>query len=271
MLERNLGVRLFQRSTRKLTLTEAGEAFFNAVGAPLEHLQHAIASVSSDDGQATGTLKISLAPSLGIEYLLPHLPAFLQRHPLVRPEWDFENRSVDLIAEGYDAAIGGGFELANGVVARRLAPLHVVAVASPAYLTQHAPPKTPADLANLPGIALRYLMTGRIRSWTLRNAAGEEAAAPTTETMVINDATAAREAARRGLGIALLAVPDVLACLESGELIRVLPQRWSDAGSLSLYYSSRQHLPAKTRCFIEFVLELFEREDYARRFAANQH
>lgn len=270
MLERSLGVRLFQRSTRKLTLTEAGEAFLSQIGSPLEDLQSAIAAVSSDNGQPAGALKISLAPSLGMEYLLPHLPEFLQRHPLVRPEWHFENRTVDLIAEGYDAAIGGGFDLANGVVARRLTPLHVIAVASPAYLARHTPPETPAELNSLHCIALRSLMTGRIRSWSMRNAQGEEAVITAQETIVFNDPKAVREAARLGLGVALLAVPDVLALLESGELVRVLPQWWSDAGSLSLYYSSRQLLPAKTRSFIEFVVELFERENYAQRFAANQ-
>ena len=149
MLERNLGVRLFQRSTRKLTLTEAGESFLAAVSGNLESLQNAIAAVSADDGQPAGVLKISVAPSFGIGYLLPLLPEFLQRYPRVRPEWHFENRTVDLISEGYDAAIGGGFELASGVVARTLAPLHVVAFASPAYLARHRLPADPSGLIEL--------------------------------------------------------------------------------------------------------------------------
>src|SRR5690606_30246544 len=89
ILERNLGVRLFQRSTRKLTLTEAGETFLNAIGDNLESLQNAIAAVSADDGQPAGVLKISVAPSFGFDYLLPLLPEFLQRYPRVRPEWHF--------------------------------------------------------------------------------------------------------------------------------------------------------------------------------------
>ena len=105
MLERNLGVRLFHRSTRRLTLTEAGESFLAAVGGNLESLQNAIAAVSADDGQPAGVLKISVAPSFGIGYLLPLLPEFLQRYPRVRPEWHFENRTVDLIAEGYSGVM----------------------------------------------------------------------------------------------------------------------------------------------------------------------
>lgn len=122
MLERNLGVRLFHRSTRKLTLTEAGEGFRQAVAGNLEGLQAAIAGVSVDAGEPVGTLKVSLPPTFGMSHVMPLLPGFLARHPRVRPEWHFENRHVDLVAEGYDAAIGGGFALSPGIVARTLAP-----------------------------------------------------------------------------------------------------------------------------------------------------
>ena len=90
-------------------------------------------------------LKVSLAPTFGIGHILPLLPAFLERYPLIRPEWHFENRPVNLIAEGYDAAIGGGFELTPGVVSRTLAAADVVAVASPAYLAGRTLPEHPTD------------------------------------------------------------------------------------------------------------------------------
>lgn len=269
MLERNLGVRLFQRSTRKLTLTEAGESFLTAIGGNLESLQNAIAAVSAEDGQPAGVLKISLAPTFGMSHVLPLLPEFLQRYPRIRPEWHFENRAVDLFAEGYDAAIGGGFELAPGVVARTLAPAHIIAVASPAYLARRTPPADPSGLIELDGVVMRSLTSGRIRTWNMRNAQGDEAAAVMRESIVVNDPAALRESARLGLGVALLAVPDVLPWLESGELVRVLPRWWADAGAISLYYASRSLLPGKTRVFIDFVVEAFEREDYARRFAGS--
>ncbi len=269
MLERNLGVRLFQRSTRKLTLTEAGESFLTAIGGNLESLQNAIAAVSAEDGQPAGVLKISLAPTFGMSHVLPLLPEFLQRYPRIRPEWHFENRAVDLIAEGYDAAIGGGFELAPGVVARTLAPAHIIAVASPAYLARRTPPADPSGLIELDGVVMRSLTSGRIRTWNMRNAQGDEATAVMRERVVVNDPAALRESARLGLGVALLAVPDVLPWLESGELVRVLPRWWADAGAISLYYASRSLLPGKTRVFIDFVVEAFEREDYARRFAGS--
>src|ERR1700716_3656777 len=114
MLERNLGVRLFQRRTRKLTLTEAGARFLHAVRGNLEELQASIASVSTDRGEPDGELKISMGMTFGGEYILPLLPDFLKRYPRVRVDWQFENRQVDLIAEGFDAAIGGGIDLAPG-------------------------------------------------------------------------------------------------------------------------------------------------------------
>ena len=146
MLERNLGVRLFHRSTRRLTLTEAGEAFRLAIAGSLDDIQAAIAGIASDSGEPAGVLKVSMAPTFGVMHLLPMLPAFLARYPRIRPEWHFENRPVDIVAEGYDAAIGGGFDLSPGVVARALAPAHIVAVASPAYMAGRVAPGDPSGL-----------------------------------------------------------------------------------------------------------------------------
>src|SRR5262245_45442424 len=123
-LERNLGIRLFQRSTRKLTLTEAGERFLHAIRNNLDELQASIASVATDRGEPAGVLKVSMGMTFGVEYILPLLPEFMKRYPHVRADWRFENRQVDLIAEGFDAAIGGGIDLAPGLVSRVLAPAH---------------------------------------------------------------------------------------------------------------------------------------------------
>jgi DNA-binding transcriptional LysR family regulator len=131
LLERNLGVRLFHRNTRMLTLTEAGERFLQSIRGNLDALQSAIADTSADRGAPAGTLKVSVPMSLGMRYLLPMLSTFLLRYPDVQIDWQFESRQVDLVAEGFDAAIGGGFELSPGVVSRPLAPTHIVAVASP--------------------------------------------------------------------------------------------------------------------------------------------
>ena len=107
-LEANLGVRLFQRSTRSLALTEAGERFLQEAGPSLANLQAAISNLSNAGGLPAGTLKVSLAPAFGRDYVLPLLGDFLERYPAVVPDWHFDNRQVELIGEGFDAAIGGG-------------------------------------------------------------------------------------------------------------------------------------------------------------------
>jgi DNA-binding transcriptional LysR family regulator len=269
MLERNLGVRLFQRSTRKLTLTEAGEQFLQAIDGHLEGLQAAIAGLGVDRGEPAGVLKVSLSLTFGTDYILPLLPAFLERYPRIRPDWQFENRQVDLIAEGIDAAIGGGIELAPGVVSRALAPAHLVAVASPAYMEGRTPPADPAGLAGLDGIVMRSERTGRVPTWVMRNAAGAELPATLTEKIVLNDPAAMCRAAVLALGVTLIAVPDALPHLERGALVRLLPQWYADAGPISLYYATRTLLPAKTRAFVDFIVEAFRRERYAERFAAS--
>jgi DNA-binding transcriptional LysR family regulator len=268
MLERNLGVRLFHRSTRQLRLTEAGENFLTSIGGPLDQLQGAIAAIGADGSAPAGTLKLSMPPSFGAAHVLPLLPGFLARYPLIRAEWHFENRIVDLVAEGYDAAIGGAIERAPGTVARRLAPLHVIAVASPDYMAGRRFPTDPADLSDLDGIAMRVLRTGRIRHFTLRDAAGREMAPALKDTIVLSEPIAIREAAKLGLGVALLAVAEVLSDLEEGRLIRLLPDWYGDDGGISVYYASRSFLPAKTRAFIDWIDAAFRENKLPERFDA---
>jgi DNA-binding transcriptional LysR family regulator len=269
MLERNLGVRLFHRSTRKLTLTEAGEAFRASLGGHLEGIHAAIDSAAAGSDEPAGTLKVSVSPSFGTMHVLPLLPGFLARYPRVRPEWHFENRAVDLVAEGYDVAIGGGFDLGAGIVARTLAPAHIVAVASPAYMDGRVPPVDPAGLQAFDGIVMRSPQTGRIRHWTMRDAAGRDMPAPLEPSILVNDPAAMREAALLGLGVAMLAMPDVLPALESGCLTRLIPHWYVHAGAISIYYASRQLMPGKTRAFVDWVADAFARERLAERVAGS--
>lgn len=269
MLERNLGIRLFHRSTRKLTLTEAGESFLASIGESLNHLQGAIDGASQTKGEAVGVLKVSMSLSFAMGYVLPALPDFLARYPGVRPDWHFDSRRVDLIAEGFDVAIGGGFDLNPGIVATTLAPVHVIAVASPSYFDERRRPTSPADLVDHAGILMRSSNSGRVRQWMMRDAQGCEEHARLNETIVMSDAFPMAQAAIAGLGIALLAVPDVLPHLESGALERILPKWYADAGSISLYYSGRALQPLKTRAFIDFYTEYFRRERLSTRFAGS--
>jgi DNA-binding transcriptional LysR family regulator len=126
-----------------------------------------------------------------------------------------------------------------------------------------------ASLAAFDGIVMRSARTGRIRDRVMRNAAGAEMAVALKETIVLNDPEAMCRAALLGLGVALIAIPHALPHLESGALVQVVPQWYADAGPISVYYASRTLLPAKTRVFVDFVLEAFRRERLAERFVGS--
>jgi len=268
-LERNLGIRLFQRSTRKLTLTEAGERFLHAIRGNLDGLQESIATMATDQGEPAGVLRVSMGMMFGIEYILPLLPEFMKRYPDVRPDWQFGNRQIDLIAEGFDAAIGGGIELAPGLVSRVLAPAHIIAVASPAYLKGRTPPGDPSGLATFDGIVMRSSRTRRVHQRPMRNAAGAEMAVPLKETIAFDDPEAMCQAAVLGLGVTMIVTAHALRHLESGALVRLVPKWYADAGPIHIYYAGRTLMPAKTRVFVDFVAEAFHRLRLAERFAGS--
>ena len=268
-LESQLGIRLFQRSTRQLTLTNSGEQFLQQVSGPFTTLREAFASAAQDAGKPAGVLKVSLALAFGREYLVPLLGKFLARYPAIVPDWHFENRPVDLIQDGFDAAIGGGIELTEGVVARELVHTHIVVTTSPAYMKDRPMPTHPGDLATLDGIVRRSGPTGRLRAWTLRNQDGDEALAAPRTRMVFDDPEAMAHAAMLGYGVALLPTPHAARLLETGALIRLLPGWHADNGPISLYYPSTKLLPPKTRVFIDFVVDAFRNADLAKRFAAD--
>lgn len=263
-LEADLGMRLFHRSTRRLALTESGERFLQRVNGPLASLQGALAGAQDKNDEPAGTLKVSMGQAFGRNFLVPLLEDFLGRYPAVLPDWHFDNRRVDIVGEGFDAAIGGGFDLTNGVVARELAPVHIVAVASPAYMAGRATPQRPDDLERFDGIMRRSSPTGRVRPWTLRSRRMAEQPVPCRPRLIFSDPEAIALAARIGLGVALLPMPFAFASIKSGELLRLLPGWYSDAGPLSLYYPSRRMLPAKTRVFIDFVVERFRSAGFAQ-------
>ena len=269
MLERNLGVRLFQRSTRRLTLTEAGERFLLAIRGNLDELQASIANIATDRGEPAGVLRVSVGMMFGVEYILPLLPEFLKRYPGVRADWQFENRQVDLIAEGFDAAIGGGIELAPGLVSRVLAPAHIIAVASPSYLKGRTSPADPSGLSAFDGIVMRSSRTRRTHLRPMRNAAGEEMTVPLKASIAFDDPEAMCQAALLGLGVTMIATAHALRHLDSGALVRLVPQWYADAGPISIYYASRRQMPAKTRVFIDFVADAFQRQRLAERFAGS--
>ena len=267
-LEARLGVRLFQRSTRRLTLTEAGKRFLEEVSGSLITIQNAVANLASAEGRPVGTLKVSMGTVFGNRYVMPLLGEFVRRFPDISPDWHFDNRQVDLIGQGFDAAIGGGFELPQGVVARKLTPAHRVLVASADYLAQRLPVLAPEDLARCLGILIRSPQTGRVRSWQLTNREREQRPLVLKPRMTLSDSEAACCASAQGLGIALVSMPMAVPFLDSGAVVRVLPDWYVDDGNISLYYAEHKLLPGKTRAFVDFIIEQFVMKGLAQRFSA---
>ncbi|NVM77176.1 DNA-binding transcriptional LysR family regulator [Duganella sp. SG902] len=266
-LELRLGVRLFQRSTRSLSLTTDGERLYGQVRLPWSEIGDALTDLSQGAGKPAGTLKVSLAYTVGRQYFVPLLEEFSRRYPDVVPDLYFDNRQVDLVAEGFDVGIGGGFELTDALIARELARVDVVLVASPAYLKAHAAPASPQELARHRGLLRRSLSTGRLMPWTLKNSAGQEVVASVRPVAVLDDPEAIARAAACGMGIAMLPLPHALPLLDSGELVRVLPDWHAETRPLSIYYSSRKLVPAKVRVFIDFIVERFRAGGQGARFS----
>lgn len=267
-LEARLGVRLFQRSTRRLTLTEAGKLFLDEVSGSLTTIQNAVANLASAEGRPVGTLKVSMGTVFGNRYVVPLIGEFMRRFPDISPDWHFDNRQVDLIGQGFDAAIGGGFELPQGVVARKLTPAHRVLVASKGYLAQRPPVSEPEDLSRCHGILIRSPQTGRVRSWQLTSREREHRPLVLKPSMTMSDSEAACCASAQGLGIALVSMPMAVPFLHSGAVVRVLPDWYVDDGNISIYYAEHKLLPGKTRAFVDFIIEQFAEQQLGRRFSA---
>ena len=267
-LEADLNVRLFHRSTRSLTLTEAGESFLSQVSGGLDVIQSAIANAGDVSGQPAGTLKVGMAMAFGRDHILPLLGEFLALYPAIKPDWRFDNRQVDLIGEGFDAAIGGGIDIAPGVVVRELAKVHQVLVASPAYLAAHFVPTHPDELYRLHAL-LRYSQTThRVTPWQMRTAGGDQVTLELTPRATLNDPEALCHAALAGLGVAQVPIPHALQHIDSGRLVRVLPEWYVETGVISLYFAAKKLIPAKTRVFVDFIVDRFQSQRLAQRWSA---
>ncbi|AKM29814.1 LysR family transcriptional regulator [Pandoraea faecigallinarum] len=265
-LEAQLGLRLFHRSTRSLTLTAGGERFLLDVDGPFAALTDAFSRAAERENAPSGTLKVSMAHSFGRQYLLPMLGSFLSRYPDIVPDWRFDNRSVDVVGEGFDAAIGGGIELTQGVIARRLAPTYAVMCASAGYMAGRKMPTHPAELASLDAVMRRSGMSGRLRAWNLCNVAGERVNVEARTRMIFDDPEAMAHAVALGYGVALLPMPHAAPLLANGRIQRLLPGWFDEYGGVFIYYPNKKQLPLRTRVFVEHIAQSFEQQRLAARF-----
>jgi DNA-binding transcriptional LysR family regulator len=249
-LESRLGVRLLQRTTRSVALSEAGRDYFKRCEALLAEFDGADAEVRELGASLHGTLRVSAATGSGQIFLAPIVPQFLAAHPLLTLDLQLSNRFVDLVEEGYDLALRVGALADSRLVARRLAPSRRVLVASQAYLDRRGGPRTPPQLREHACLVLD--IGAHPQRWELERAR-TRAAIDVTGPLRSNNSFALLSAAKAGLGISLLPEFVVAAELRRGELQRVLPAWASPEQAMYALYPSARFIPAKVRAFVDFV------------------
>jgi DNA-binding transcriptional LysR family regulator len=264
-LEQRLNLRLFERSTRHLAPTPEGRALLHDVAPPLRELQQRLAG--GRQRGAAGVVKVSVSGAFARLALVPTLPAFQQRHPDVQLDLHLENRRVDLLAEGYDCAIGTALPEDAALVSRQLVTLRSVLCASPAYLAEHGVPTSLADLARHRLVAMRSETTGRVRPWRLLQRGGASEFEPAA-ALVLSDPEGLAAAAEAGCGIALVGQHFVADALAQGRLQRVLPERAGPRFNVVVYFAQRRLLPARTRAFVDHVVAAVPQVPAMRAMAA---
>ncbi len=251
-LEGRLGTRLLNRTTRQISLTEAGEGFFERVVAILAGVEEAEAYVARRSTDARGLLKISAPTSFGRMHIAPHLVKFMKANPGLSLNLDLSDRFVDIVSGGFDLAIRIGELPDSTLVARKLAPVRRILCASPKYLQKAG------SLNKLEDLDHHSLIAPHNQGpWKLEGDEGLVTYRPNS-TLQTNSSEVVRETVLAGLGIALRSTWDIGEELSSGKLKRVLPS-YSSSKGLGIYavYPSRNFLPAKVRLFIDYMAELF--------------
>ena len=254
-VEAGLGQPVFARTTRSVRLTEAGAAFIERIGPALADIDEAADRIGAEQGRVSGTLRLNASRVALAIAVTPLLPALAARHPELTLEITAEDGLVDIVAGGFDAGIRLGHTVAQDMVAVRLTPpFHAILVASPDYLAAHGTPRRLRDLARHNCIGYRFVTSGAIYHWDLRDGADAIALA-VSGSVRVTEAAHAKELALAGIGIAYLFEPLVRAELRSGALRQLLPRSAFEEPGLFLYFPRRASRAPKLRAFIDLARE----------------
>ncbi len=253
-LEDHLGVRLLNRTTRRLSLTEAGERFYQQSQIGLTHIDDAMDEVRSLNREPRGRLYINLPMSFGILHVAPHIPEFRRRYPLIQVELNFEDRKVDVIEPGFDVSIRIGDLEDSSLAARKLAPCPHWIVASPSYIKRHGKPNEPADLARNHIIASFRLQESALE-WAFTDREGNTINIKLSAGIIANNSLAIKEIVLAGGAIARIPSFIVAREVAEGRLINLFPDLETITKSIYVVFPRREYMPAKTRAFIEFMGE----------------
>ncbi|MEL6114929.1 LysR family transcriptional regulator [Photobacterium sp. SP02] len=251
-LEAKLGTRLLNRTTRSLSLTDAGEQYFESARAAYQLAREAEDKLGHLQGNPSGLLKVTVPMTFGRLHISPLIPEFLQRYPDIRLEMTLDDKMVDLVEGGYDLSIRIGYIPESSLVARRLAPCRSVLCAAPHYLEKHGTPQSPADLQNHNCLYYSYFRGGA--EWRFDGPAGVESIQPRGNYQA-NNSEVLRDALVAGLGICQMPTFIVGADLASGKLIPVMPDYVLPLHAVYAMFPERKHLPEKVRVLIDYLVD----------------
>jgi DNA-binding transcriptional LysR family regulator len=254
-LEQHLGARLLNRTTRRLSLTESGQSYYERCVTLLADLAEAEAIAGQAAAEPHGTVRITCSHSMAEQRVAPAIASFVARHPAVKFDLVVSDRMVDLVEEGFDLAVRVGPVGSDRLVARRLGTMQLLLCAAPSYLERRGVPGSLEDMAEHDGLTYAYSSTPRV--WRLIGADGRVHEVRVAGKLHANSGEALRSAAMAGLG--LIYEPDFLLAdaLRRGQLVRVLPEYTGATGDIWAVYPSRRHLSLKVRLFVEHVAQAF--------------
>ncbi len=262
-LEERLGARLFNRTTRQISLTDVGQAFFARADRILGDLAEAERAVTDMAGNPRGRLRVSMPVAFGRMHLAPRLPHFLAANPEVQIDLALNDRFADLVEEGFDLALRIGELADSSLIARKLAPNRRIAVAASSYLEANGRPERPADL--LDHNCLTYTYRAQRHDWEFHGPNGREQVR-VGGNLEANDAGALREALLAGLGVALLPLWLIGEDVRDGRLEVVMPDYPAPDSAIYAVYAPGRFLSPKVRRFVDFLVE--EVTELARTWTA---
>ena len=258
-LEDRLGARLLNRTTRKLSLTEVGEGFYEHCARIVEQAQAAADEVGSLAATPRGRLRVNAPMTFGTMHLGPAIAEFLEAHPEVEVDLGLDDRPVDLVAEGFDVAVRIAALVDSSLIVRRLAPMRALLCAAPGYLQRKGRPGKPEDLREHNCFGYLYLDSGT--DWNLTGANGA-VTIPLRGNLRANNGEVLRHVALAGIGIVCLPTFIVGDDLRSGDLIEVLPGCLPQTHAIYAAFPHRRHLTPKVRAFVDFLVHRFRPEPY---------
>jgi DNA-binding transcriptional LysR family regulator len=261
-LEDRLGVRLLNRTTRRLHLTESGQAFFERARRVVEEAEEAELAVTRLHDEPRGTLRINAPMTFGVRHLSPCLPDFIAQHPELSIDIAFNDRQVDLIEEGFDVGIRIAELSDSTLIARKLSPCRLAVIASPDYWGRHGRPSHPSDLKNHD--CLMYQQRLNPGEWVFKEpgATGAQFSVPVNGRIAADNGDGLLEMARAGVGV--YQCPTFMSgrWVVDGQLEMVLQEYETSRISVYAIWPHNRHLSAKVRTFVDFLVERFGPQPY---------